>query len=177
MSKKAIEEKSKIVDQLVEKIENASSLVLIDYKGLTVTQDTKLRNHFRQSGVEYKVLKNRLLKRAFNQLGYADFDKDLEGPTAVAFGSEDMAAPARIVKDSIKEFKKISVKSGLVDGVYLQADGVTTLASLPTKEELIAKMLGSMMSPVTRFASVLNNTIAALPRVLNAIAEQKSQQQ
>lgn len=175
VSVKAIQEKSAIVDQIVDKINNASSIVLIEYQGLTVFQDTKLRNMFRENGVEYKVLKNRLVKRAFNQLGYTDFDKDLEGPTAVAFGSSDIAAPAKVVTDAIKEFKKIKVKSGFVDGTYLDVQGVNALASLPSREVLIAKMLGSMLSPVTRLAGVLNNTIAALPRVLQAIAEQKAE--
>lgn len=175
MSIKAIQEKSIIVEQIKEKIKNSPSLVLIEYQGLTVFQDTKLRNMFRANGIEYKVLKNRLLQRAFNELGYSQFDKDLEGPTAVAFGSNDLAAPAKLIGDAMKEFKKIKVKSGLADNTYLSPNDVTALASLPSKEVLIAKMLGSMLSPVTKFASVLNNTIAALPRVLNAIAEKKAE--
>lgn len=175
MSTKAIQEKSIKVDQVADKIKNASSLVLIDYQGLTVMQDTKLRNMFRDQDVEYKVIKNRILVRAFNQLGYTDFDKDLEGPTAVAFGGKDLAAPAKVLNDAIKEFKKIKIKSGLVDGVYLDSKEVSAIAALPSREVLIAKMLGSLMSPISRLAGVLNNTIAALPRVISKIAEKKAE--
>jgi large subunit ribosomal protein L10 len=171
VSKIAIQEKSVVVDQIIEKIKNAPSLVIIDYQGLTVFQDTKFRNMFRANGVEYKVLKNTLLRRALNSLGYNQFDKDLEGPTAVAFASTDMAAPAKIVGDAIREFKKIKVKCGLVDGTYLDAEGVNGLANMPSKEVLIAKLLGTMLAPVTGLASVLNQTIAALPRVLQAAAD------
>jgi len=175
VSKKAIQEKSVIVDGIAEKIENSASLVLIDYQGLTVFQDTKLRNMMRANGVEYKVLKNRLLQRAFNKLGYTDFDKDLEGPTAVAFSSKDVAAPAKVLNEAVKEFKKLKVKSGLVDKTYLNTEDVAAIASLPSKEVLIAKMLGSLLAPITKLAGVLNNTVAALPRVISKIAEKKAE--
>jgi large subunit ribosomal protein L10 len=175
VSIKAIELKSRIVEELTDKIKNASSLVIVDYKGLSVSQDTTLRNMMREQGVEYKVLKNRLLKRAFNALGYTEFDKDLEGPTAVAFGGKDLATPARVINSAIKDFKKITVKCGLVDGTYLNPQGVTALASLPSKEVLIAKLLGTMLAPLSGLAGVLNNTIAALPRVISKIAEKKAE--
>lgn len=174
MSKKAIQEKSLIVDQIIEKIKKSSSLVLIDYQGLTVFQDTKLRNQFRASGVEYKVLKNRLVQRALEQLGYKGFNKDLEGPTSIAFGTTDMAAPAKILNEAVKEYKKLRVKCGLVDGSYLSANDVTALAALPSKAVLISKLLGAMQSPITGLASVLNNVVASLPRVLQQIAEKKA---
>lgn len=175
MSKQAIEAKSQIVDQIVENIENSSSLVLVSYQGITVEQDTKLRKQFREKGVIYKVLKNRLIKRAFNKLGYEQFDSQLEGTTAIAFGTEDMSAPAKILMDTAKDVKCMSIKSGLVDGTYLDVKGVEALAAIPSKEILIAKLLGAMQSPITGLAGVLNNTVASLPRVLSAIAEQKAE--
>lgn len=175
MSVKAIQQKSAIVDEVSEKINNASSVILVDYQGLTVAQDTKLRTMFREKGVVYKVIKNRILIRSFNKLGYSDFDKDLEGTTAVAFGGKDLSAPAKVLTDAIKEFKKIKIKSGLLDGEYLTPQEVNAVALLPSRDVLIAKMLGSMLSPITGLASVLNNTVAALPRVLQAIADKKAE--
>jgi len=175
LSEKAIQLKSQIVDEVVEMISKSSSLVLIDYKGLTVAQDTELRNEFRSQGVDYKVIKNRILVRAFNKLGYTGFDSDLEGPTAVAFGSEDITAPAKVLTAKAKQFPKIKIKSGLVDGTYLDVAGVRSIASLQSKEVLIAKMLGSLLAPISGLAGVLNNTLASLPRVLQAVADAKAE--
>ena len=143
------------VAEIKEKLEKASSFVLVDYKGLTVAEDTAMRSEFRQSGVSYHVYKNRLMKIALNELGYSDFDEALNGPTAIALGSTDLAAPARIAIDKAKAYKKMTIKCGFVDGKYLDAKGCETLAKLPGKEGLISQVLGLLQAPVAGFARVI----------------------
>jgi large subunit ribosomal protein L10 len=143
------------VAEIKEKLEKASSFVLVDYKGLTVAEDTAMRSEFRQSGVSYHVYKNRLMKIALNELGYSDFDEALNGPTAIALGSTDLAAPARIAIDKAKAYKKMTIKCGFVDGKYLDAKGCETLAKLPSKEGLISQVLGLLQAPVAGFARVI----------------------
>lgn len=167
----ALEEKKQLVEELKEKIGAAQSIVIVDYKGLTVFEDTELRKTLREANVEYRVLKNRLMQKAFNELGYTDFDEALNGPTAVAFAMTDPAAPAKILLESADKTKKVSIKCGMVDGAYITPDGVKELATLPPKEVLIAKLLGTMSAPISGLARVLNETISGLARVLNQIAE------
>ena len=143
------------VAEIKEKLEKASSFVLVDYKGLTVAEDTAMRSEFRQSGVSYHVYKNRLMKIALNELGYSDFDEALNGPTAIALGSTDLAAPARIAIDKAKAYKKMTIKCGFVDGKFLDAKGCETLAKLPSKEGLISQVLGLLQAPVAGFARVI----------------------
>ena len=143
------------VAEIKGKLENSTSFILLDYKGLTVAEDTDLRNAFRKSGVTYHVYKNRLVKRALNDMGYTQFDDALNGPTAVAMGSEDIAAPARIALEKQKAFKKMTVKCGMVDGSYLDENGCKTLATLPSKEGLISQILGLLQSPVAAFARAI----------------------
>ncbi|MCI5791373.1 MAG: 50S ribosomal protein L10 [Clostridiales bacterium] len=151
------------VAEIKEKLEKASSFVLLDYKGLTVAEDTELRSAFRKSGVTYHVYKNRLVKIALNEMGYNQFDDALNGPTAVAMGSDDIAAPAKIALEKSKAFKKMEVKCGLVDGSFLDQAGCNTLATLPSREGLISQILGLLQSPV-----------AGLARALAAIAEKQA---
>ena len=167
----ALEEKKKLVEELKEKIGSAQSIVIVDYKGLTVFEDTELRKTLREANVEYRVLKNRLMQKALNELGYTEFDEALNGPTAVAFATADPAAPAKILLESADKTKKVSIKCGMVDGAYITPDGVKELATLPSKEVLIAKLLGTMSAPISGLARVLNETISGLARVLNQIAE------
>ena len=147
----AQEQKKLVVAQIREKLEKAQSVVLIDYRGLTVAEVTELRNEFRKAGVEYQVLKNTLIKIAANEMGITGLDNILEGPTAVAFGYEDMIAPAKILSEFAKKSKKLTIKCGVCDGAYLDEAGVQALANLPSKETLIAKIMGSMMSSVSKF--------------------------
>lgn len=140
------------VAEIKEKVQNASSFVLVDYKGLTVAEDTALRNEFRKSGVSYHVYKNRLMKIALNELGYTQFDDALNGPTAIALGSTDIAAPAKIAMEKSKAYKKMAVKCGCVDGRFLNEDECKVLATLPSREGLISQILGLLQSPVSRFA-------------------------
>lgn len=167
----ALEEKKKLVEELKEKIGAAKSIVIVDYKGLSVFEDTELRKTLREANVEYRVLKNRLMQKAFNELGYADFDEALNGPTAVAFANGDPVAPAKILLESADKSKKLTVKCGMVDGTYITVDGVKELATLPPKEVLLAKLLGTLEAPISGLARVLNETVAGLARVLNQIAE------
>ena len=146
-----LEMKKTVVAGIKEKFEKAQTVVLVDYRGLTVAEDTELRNQLRKAGVEYAVLKNTMISRAIEGMNVDEMHASLEGPTAVAFGYEDMIAPAKILSEFAKKSKKLTIKCGVCDGAYLNADGVEALASLPSKEVLIAKIIGSMMSSVSKF--------------------------
>ena len=151
-----VEIKQPIVDEIKSYVKDAKAVVAVDYRGLTVAEDTKLRKQLREAGVVYKVYKNTLLKRAFEGTEYEALDKHLEGPTAVAFGMEDATAPARILAECAKTMPKLEFKSGVVDGTYYDAKGVQVIATIPSREVLISKLLGSLQSPITNLARVLN---------------------
>ncbi len=161
------------VEMIKENLEKAQSVVFVDYRGLTVEEDTALRKKLREAGVEYKVLKNTLIKRAADELSITGLDEHLNGPTAVAFGNTDPAAPAKIIGEYIKQTKKMEVKCGLVDKKYIDAKGVEALAEIPSKEVLVAKLLGSMNAPITGLVSVLSGTLRKLVYAINAVKEQK----
>lgn len=167
--------KVQLVQDIKERIQNAKSVVLVKFSGLTVAEDTELRREFRKNNVEYKVLKNTLVKRAFNDMGVTDFDDDLNGPTSVAFGADETGASKVIVEAAKKYQDKVSVKSAFVDGGKVDAKGVQELANMPSKEQLIAKMLGSMQAPLTNFVGVLTAMPRGLVVALNAVAEKKAQ--
>ncbi|MBR7111090.1 MAG: 50S ribosomal protein L10 [Clostridia bacterium] len=163
------------VAAIKEKISNCKSFVIVDYKGISVAQDTTLRALFRKANVEYKVLKNRLVAIALDQLGFGDkFNKDLEGSTAVAFANEDAVSAAKILKDNGKEYPQIKVKCGMVDGTYIDAKGVEALASLPSKEALLGMLAGVLQAPISGLARALNATIGGLAIALKAVADQKA---
>lgn len=169
-----LEAKKQVVEDIKAKIGNASSVVFVDYKSLTVAEDTALRNSFRKEGVEYRVLKNTLVRKAFNEIGVTCFDNDLNGPTAIAFGKDETGA-AKVIVEAVKTLgDKITVKSAYVDGAYIDAKGVTALASMPSKPEMIAKMLGSMQAPISNFAGVLSSIVRSVVIALNAVAEKKA---
>jgi large subunit ribosomal protein L10 len=170
--KEARIEVSKVIK---EKFETAKSVVFVKFVGLTVAEDTELRNEFRKNNVEYKVYKNTLIRYALHDLGITDFDDDLNGPTAVAFGADETGAAKVIVEAAKKYQDKITVKSAFVDGTKVEANGVKELAAMPSKEELIAKMLGSMQAPLSNFVGVLSAMPRGLVVALNAIAEKKAQ--
>ena len=150
-----VEIKQPIIDEIKKHAENASSAVLIDYRGLTVEQDTKLRKELREAGVVYKVYKNTLLKRAFEGTDFAKLDESLEGPSAIAFSYEDATAAARIASKFGKQAKALEIKCGMVEGTLYDAKAMEAIASIPSREELISKLLGSLQSPITNFARVL----------------------
>ena len=151
----AIEMKKAVVAEIKEKLAAAKSVVLIDYRGLTVAEVTELRNQCRKAGVEYAVLKNTMVSLAAKEAGIEGLDDYLKGPTAVAFGMEDAVAPAKVLTEFIKKTKKTEVKCGLLDGQILDAAGVEALAAIPSREVLIAKIMGSMMSAVSKFVYVV----------------------
>ena len=148
--------KREIVDQIKDKIQRASSFVIIDYKGLTVAEDTALRNEFRKAEIEYRVLKNTLVKIALNELGYNDFDEALNGPTAVAFSYGDAIAPSKVAAQSIKKLNKMSIKCGMLDGKYVDEATVQALSKVPNKETLLAMLLSVLQAPIRGLAVALN---------------------
>ena len=171
---KNFEIKKTVVAEIKEKLDRAQSVVLIDYRGLTVAEVTDLRNQFRKAGVEYAVLKNTMITLAAQELGIAGLEDFLKGPTAVAFGVEDPVAPAKIITEYIKKNKKISVKCGMVDKKVIDVAGVTALAELPPREVLIAKMMGSMNAPITGFVGVLSGVIRKFVYAVEAVRKQKA---
>ncbi len=142
--------------QIKEKLEKAQGVVLADYQGLSVEEDTMLRKSLREAGVEYKVYKNSLVTRAANELGLGDVVQYLEGPVSIAFGYEDATAPARVLNNFAKDHKKLELKAGIVDGIVYDKAGVEKLATIPSKEVLIAKLLGSFKAPLSNLAYLLN---------------------
>lgn len=168
------EAKKAVVEEITQKIKEAKSVVLVDYNKLTVAEVTELRNKCREANCEYKVYKNTLVRKAFNDLGYKDFDSDLNGPTAVTFGCDETAA-AKLMAEAAKNYdQKIVIKSAFVDNTYVDKDGASALATMPSREELVAKMLGSLQAPVANFAGVLTNMLSSVVRVLSAVAERKA---
>ena len=150
-----VELKQPIVDEIKSSIEGAQSVVAVKYLGINVDQDTKLRKELRENGVVYKVYKNTYLNFAFEGTQYAELAKHLEGPTAVAFGIEDAVAPARILAEFAKKAPKLEFKGGVVEGVYYDVAGLEKVATIPSREVLISKLLGSMQSPISNMARVL----------------------
>ena len=151
-----VELKQPIVDEISALFDGAASAVLVDYRGLTVEQDTILRKQLREAGVSYKVYKNTLIKRAAEGTAFAALDPDLEGPTALAVSKTDATAPARALAKFAKTADKLELKAGVVEGTYYDAKGIQVIATIPSREELLGKLLGSIQSPITNFARVLN---------------------
>ena len=165
--------KEAAVSEIQEKMQQAQSVVFVDYRGLTVEEVTNLRCKMRDAGVEYKVIKNTMIQRAADKEGIDGLNSILEGPTAVAFGMKDPVSPAKILVDFAKDTKKTEIKGGVLDGKTIDVDGVKYLASLPSKEELLAKMMGSLNAPVTGLVMALSGVMRNLVCALNAIKEQK----
>ena len=157
MIKKNRQIKEAKVLEIKEKLEKAQGVVLADYQGLSVEEDTMLRKSLREAGVEYKVYKNSLVTRAANELGLGDVVQYLEGPVSIAFGYEDATAPARVLNNFAKDHKKLELKAGIVDGIVYDKAGVEKLATnIPSKEVLIAKLLESFKAPLSNFAYLIN---------------------
>lgn len=173
-SKAILEQKQQFVSELADKVRAASGGVLVDYKGITVEDDTKLRAELRAAGVEYVVIKNTLLTRAFEQTGLEKLNNVLEGMTSLAIASDPVAAAKIIIKyaDKIPSF---NVKAGFIEGAVIDPAGVKALSELPPKEVLIARVLGGLNAPITGLVNVLQGNIRGLAVVLNAIAEKKAE--
>ena len=151
-----VEIKAPIIDEIKGYVDKASAAVLVDYRGLTVEEDTRLRKALREAGVVYKVYKNTYLKRAFEGSVFTELNQHLEGPTAIAFGIDDATAPARVIAEFAKKAPKLEFKAGVVEGVYYDVKGIEKIALIPSRETLISKLLGSLQSPVANLARVLN---------------------
>ncbi len=151
-----VELKQPIVQAIVDDITGAQAIVLVDYRGLTVAEDTELRKQLREAGIIYKVCKNTMMKRAFEGTDFAQLDEYLEGPSAIAVSKDDATAPARIICKFAKTAQALEVKAGVVEGTVYDANGVAELSKIPGREELLSKLLGSLQSPITNLARVLN---------------------
>ena len=161
-----VEQKQVVVNQIKEKLNGASSVLLVDYRGLTVEQDTVLRKELREAGVEYKVFKNTMVNFAIEGTEFAEISKDLEGPTALAISYEDATAGPRILAKVAKTNDKLEFKSGVVEGHYYDAKGMMAIGNIAPREELLGRLLGSFKSPVSSFA-----------RVIKQVAEKKAEQE
>ena len=173
-----LEAKKQIVEEIKGKIEASKSVVFADYNKLTVLEATALRNKFRAANCEYKVYKNTLVRKAFNELGVTDFDKDLNGTTATVFCPDETSGAsvfAKAVKETPALADKIVPKSAYVGGAYVDAEGVKKLAAIPSREVLLAKMVGCLQAPIANFAGVLSAMLRGVVVALNAIAEKKAQ--
>lgn len=159
-----VELKQPVVEEIAGKVKDAKAAVLVDYRGLTVEQDTQLRKQLREAGIVYKVYKNTMMKRAFEGTDFAQLDPHLDGPSAIALATDDVTAPARILAKFAEKAKALEMKGGVVEGTYYDAAGLAELAKVPSREELLSRLLGSMQSPIANFA-----------RVINQIAEKKAE--
>lgn len=149
-------QKHELVEQIKEKIQNSKSFVILDYKGLTVAQDTEFRAEFRKNGVDYKVLKNTLVKKALNELGYTEFDEALNGPSAFAFGMEDAVAPAKVAAEGCKNYKTMQIKCGMFDQKFADASVVDAMSKVPNRETLLAMLVSVLSAPMRGLAVALN---------------------
>ncbi len=162
MSVEAKQQKQAVIDEIKGKLEGAKAAVLVDYMGITVAQADALRKELRENDIDYTVYKNTLMKRAVAGTEFEELGNAMEGPSAIAISTVDATAPGRILKKNIKDFGKMEFKAGVIEGTFYDKDGMEQIASIPSREELLAKFLGSIQSPVGKFV-----------RTLAAIAEDK----
>ena len=148
--------KQPVIEEVKNLLDGAESAVLVTYRGITVDQDTKLRKELREGGVTYKVYKNTLVNLAVKDTPFEELAKDLTGPLAIAVSKEDATAPARILAKYCKDIEVLTIKSGIVEGTYYDEKGMAVISTIPGRDELLAKFLGSIKSPITNFARVLN---------------------
>ncbi len=156
-----VELKAPVVQEISGYLNGATAAVLVDYRGLTVAQDTALRKELREAGVTYKVYKNTMINFAVKDTVFADLSQKLDGPTAIAITSGDATAPARILAKFAKTAEKLQLKAGVVEGTYFDENGIVAIASIPSRDELLGRLFGSMKSPITNMARVLNQIAEA----------------
>ena len=156
-----VELKQPVVAEIAELLDGAQGAVLVDYRGLTVEQDTELRKQLSEAGISYKVYKNTMIRFAAKGTAFEALEPDLEGPTALAVSKTDATAPARVLANFAKKADKLEIKSGVVEGTYYDAKGMQVIATIPGREELLGRLLGSMQSPIANFARVLNQIAEA----------------
>lgn len=159
-----LEQKQAVVNEIKEKLNGAASVVLVDYRGLTVEQDTELRKKLREAGVDYKVYKNTMMNFAVRDTEFEPLKDYLEGPSAIAFSYEDPTNGPRVLEGIASKYKALEFKAGVVEGKLYDAAGIAKIAKIPPKEELLSKLLGSFNSPIASFA-----------RVIKAIAEKQAE--
>ena len=150
-----VELKQPIVAEIAELLDGAAAAVVVDYRGLTVEQDTILRKQLREAGVTYKVYKNTMIRFAAKGTAFEALEPHLEGPTAIAVSKEDATAPARILAEFAKKAPKLELKGGVVEGPYYDQKGINAVATIPSREILLGRLLGSMQSPIANFARVI----------------------
>jgi large subunit ribosomal protein L10 len=173
-SEKILEQKKQQVAQLAEDFKKANVGVLVNYEGITVEKDTKLRKQLREAGCEYKVVKNTLLSLAFKEAGIEGLEEHLHGATAIAYSDSSYTDAPKILSDYAKDNESFTVKAGFIDGGSVDAKSIDELAKLPPKEVLVAQVLGGLNGPIQGFANVLTGTLRGLVIALNAIAEKQS---
>ncbi len=169
-----IEAKKLIVEELKQNLEAAKLVVFTDYRGLTVAEMTELRDKLRQPGVEFKVVKNTMMAFALQQTGHEDMTDAIFGPNAVVFSNEDPVGPAKALFEFAKTHKKFAIKVGILEGQMIAAEKIKDLAELPSREVLVATVLGTMQAPISSFVRVLNANITGFVRALDQIREQKA---
>lgn len=155
-SQKVLEAKKQIVQGLMEEFSQAQAMVFADYRGLTVEQDTTLRNALRKAGVKYQVVKNTMSVRALSAAGLDNLDSILKGPTAIAYSTGDVVAPAKVVKEFADKYEKLNIKGGILEGKVINVDEVARLAAIPPKEVLYGQIVCGLISPIASLAMILN---------------------
>jgi len=168
-------EKEAIVNEVYEKLTKSQSVVLVDFRGLTVGEATELRKKLREAGVELRVLKNTLTRFAAEKANLGDLNAYLQGPTAIAFGYDDPVSPAKILSEFAKVHKKLEVKGGVLEGNVIDQAMVTALAELPSREVLLGQLAGLMQAPLRNFANVLSAPIRNTVYVLEAVRQKKAE--
>ena len=150
-----VELKQPIIKEISDVVSGAAGVVLVDYRGLTVDEDTRLRKALREAGVTYKVYKNTMMRFAFKDTEFEALTDHLEGPSAIAVSKDDATAPARVLAKFAKDAPELELKAGVVEGTYYDVDGIKAISKVPSRDELLSKFLGSIQSPITNFARVV----------------------
>ena len=179
LKEEKLQSKQALVDEIKEKIQGAQSIVLVNYRGLTVEEVTELRSKFRDANVDYKVYKNTMMRFAFEELGYGDLASELKGTNALVFSNEDSVTGPKVAVDYRKagdeEKEKLLIKAGLLDGVIQTGDQMTAIASLPSKDVLYSMLANVLQSPIQSLAGDLNNTVAKIALALDAVRAKKEE--
>ena len=169
-----LESNKEVVRNLAKDFGSAKGAVLVDYRGINVAQDTELRAALRKAGVRYRIIKNTMARFAIKEVGLDDLAQYLVGPTAMATSDSDAIEPARIMSEYVKKIDKLKIKAGVVEGKVVDVKGVDVIAAMPSRDVLIAMMLGGLNAPISGFVNVLNGNLRGLVCALNAIAEKKN---
>ncbi|WIV13142.1 50S ribosomal protein L10 [Proteiniborus sp. MB09-C3] len=159
-----LDQKKQVVEEIRSKIKDAKSIVLVDYRGLTVEEVTELRKKYTQAGVDYKVYKNTMMRFAFKEEGYEAFNEFLVGPNAIAISKDDVVAPARIANDFVKEHKNLEFKAGIVEGEIVGVDKIKAIGELPSKEVLLTQLVIALNSPISKFARTIQAIVDKEPQ-------------